>query len=638
MKENICVFYDLDDRYKNPVSAVREQEEVCFRIYLDKKYDTSSIAIQLINSLNKNREILMLSIVGGVESYSIWECNYIPKEIGVYWYNFKIITEIDCVEYVVPNKEYRGYITSFLNQMLPMEEKYWRVTIFSNDFTTPEWIKGGIVYQIFPDRFRRSIKDSNGGKCVGLHEWEEFPHWKDIYQFMSSYKDFYGGNIDGIVDSVEYLEKLSVNCIYLNPIFKSSSSHRYDTSDYEVVDPLLGNNDDFVKLCEKSKEKNIRVVLDGVFSHTGSDSKYFDIYGTFNADGAYQKGKSSIYYPWYTFYRWPNYYNNWWNFDSLPKLNLDNLECKKYFLGEKGVVSKWLELGASGWRLDAADDLIDEFLCDLRACIKNIDEENLIIGEVWHDASLEKYVGHDILPAQFLLGKQLDTVTNYQFRDFVIEFFEKKDAKGALTRYLRLINYYPKPAVDVMWNLLGSHDTERIINVLGQGTMKASKRQLISDDEYYLSNDERVTAEKLLKIAVAVQYTMPGVPCIYYGDELGVEGYNDPYNRCTFDWNEIGNDIHDWYEMMGKMRKNNDVFIDGQIEDIGSEGELLCFKRFTSKQELHCYFNISDKEIELQLNICNKRYEILENFYLRREGERSYISPFGVIILNVFKK
>ena len=622
----------FDSFYKNPLGAVKTNEKVDFRICLPKRYEYFEIGMCLMHNITRKVDILILEKEGeNEEGEVIYRGEYVPKEAGVYWYNFKVNYSEDSKEYIIPGYEDEVLVGAFLDQMLTMEEKYWRFTVYDEHFQTPSWLLGGIVYQIFPDRFCYSgvKKDQNYVGERRIHEWNEFPCWDSILSFMGSHMDFYQGDLKGITDKITYLEQLGVDCIYLNPIFESASSHRYNTGDYEKVDSMLGTNDDFIKLCKIAKEHGIRVINDGVFSHTGSDSKYFNLKSSYDSVGACNS-KESKYYDWYTFYRWPNYYKNWWNYDTLPKLTLDVKSCMDYFLGEGGIVDRWYQYGNSGWRLDAIDDLPDDFLCDFRKKVKSQDKDNLIVGEIWHDASLTKFVGHDTYDSQFLLGGQIDTCTNYLFRNAILGYFQEQDAGFTIYQIMNVLDRYPKPIVDILFNSLSTHDTARILTVM-------ITNEKIDDLYGYFEEFKPYTEEayllglKRLKIATAIQYTLPGVPCVFYGDEVGAEGYIDPYNRVPFPWDHIQMDILDWHIALAKFRKGCKVLREGRLENLDSDGKILAYRRYDENGSLFCYFNISEEEKSIKRNKELSSYKLYFDGHCNSDGD--FILPaMGMLI------
>ena len=247
----------------------------------------------------------------------------------------------------------------------------WQLSCIPADFTTPDWAKGATIYQVFPDRFYASGQADLTGKLkpYTIHEnWYDEVDWKPTPDGQVLNNDFFGGNFRGITEKMDYIAGLGVTILYLNPISKSFSSHRYDTGDYKTPDPLLGTEADFAALCDAAHERGIRVILDGVYSHTGSNSLYFNREGTFPSVGAYNS-KESPYYSWYTFYNWPNVYHSWWDFDTLPTVNKMDPAFVRYIItDEDSVLAHWLRLGADGYRLDVADELPDEFNTKGLAC------------------------------------------------------------------------------------------------------------------------------------------------------------------------------------------------------------------------------------------------------------------------------
>ena len=324
------------------------------------------------------------------------------------------------------------------------------------------------------------------------------------------------------MEKLPYLKELGVTCLYFTPVFESHSNHRYDTADYSKIDPLLGSEEDLTQLCAAARKLGIRVILDGVFSHTGSDSVYFNREGRYPTQGAYNS-QQSPYYPWYTFRQWPNSYDCWWNFDTLPNVNETNDSYNEYINGPQGIVRKWLKAGASGWRLDVADELPDLFLDRLHDAVKAEQPDALILGEVWEDASNKSAYG---VRRRYLLGRQLDTVMNYPFRDAILGFLLGEDPARFAEAVETIVENYPPQCLNLLMNHIGTHDTERALTVLGGEPAGARGREWQAAQK--LTPAQRETGVKRLKLASLIQYLLPGVPCLYYGDEAGMEGYRDP--------------------------------------------------------------------------------------------------------------
>lgn len=408
------------------------------------------------------------------------------------------------------------------------------IVVYDKNFTTPEYLHTGNVYQIFPDRFRRGNYEPDSmvpGRTE--REWHNEPMLvKDKANGDNYAHDFFMGNLRGIVEKLDYLYDLGIRTIYLNPIFKAGTNHRYDTGDYEQIDSYLGNNDEFVLLCDEAKKHGMHIMLDGVFSHSGNDSKYFNQKGTYKELGAYQS-KESPYYKWYTFKQYPDNYQSWWGIYTLPVLNKNEPSLRNYMLNaETGIVAKWLKMGASAWRLDVADELPVDFLQDLRKTAKQTKADCAIVGEVWEDASAKASYGEIRC---YCLGDTLDSVMNYPLRHAIIQFLTQKINAYDLERFINhQKEVYPYPFHYATMNILGSHDKARPLNVLCGEEHSSASREM--NKHVKLSVEQYTLAYRRYIQAVALISALPGSPCIYYGDEAGVQGTADPWNRRVYPW------------------------------------------------------------------------------------------------------
>ena len=416
----------------------------------------------------------------------------------------------------------------------------WQLTVYDGRAKTPGWFGRGVTYQIFPDRFARdSSATAQRGmehhrrmeQTVHAHaDWEEPVEWQaNTPEGEYAPVDFYGGTLRGIADRLPYLQKLGVTVLYLNPIFESASNHRYDTGDYRKVDPILGTNTDFKKLCAAAGACGIRIVLDGVFAHTGADSRYFNRFRHYPGCGAYNSS-NSVYARWYDFAHYPNDYRCWWNFRDLPAINTANPDWRKYMItGEHSVVKAWLHDGASGWRLDVADELPDDVLRDLRTAAKQADPDSVLLGEVWEDAVTKVSYG---ARRQYALGDALDSVMNYPLRDALILFLTGRSTARALADLLlsQRLNY-PQPLYYALMNLTASHDVARTRSALALDfdPRSRTRAQLAALD---VTDAMAARGAQLQLLAAAVQFWLPGIPSIYYGDEAGMQGLCDPFNRA----------------------------------------------------------------------------------------------------------
>ena len=497
------------------------------------------------------------------------------------------------------------------------------LTVYAKNYKTPNWFKGGIMYQIFPDRFYKigTMPDINGR--IRRADWGGTPSFRPNEKGKVLNNDFFGGNFKGIEKKLPYLKELGVTTIYLNPIFEASSNHRYDTSNYLKIDPFLGSEKSFQSLINKGKEYDIRFILDGVFNHTGDDSVYFNKYGKYPSVGAYQS-KDSPYYNWYKFYDFPNHYASWWGIDILPETNEESPEYQKFIFEEGGVLKKWLSFGIGGYRLDVADELPDFFLKKLRKSVKESNQDAIIIGEVWEDASNKIAYSKR---REYLQGYELDSVMNYPLKEAIIGYIQTEKAEKVVECIRLLINHYPKQTVDCLMNILGTHDTARILTVLG-GIYCKNKEEM-NLPTAYLSPENKEKAIEQLKFAVVLQYTLPGVPCIYYGDENGAEGHIDPFCRRCFDWKHLNKNLIDFYKKLGAIRKKyKTVFATGDFKEVIVEDGLFIFKRQNKKQSIYVFVNNCSKSYSLKLN--KKFKELLKNEEFENEIN---IKPYSYGIL-----
>lgn len=523
-----------------------------------------------------------------------WECDYETEHQGLFWYHFELTTDFG-QRIISKGSCLKGVLTENLRDF-----SSWQITVYNKNFNDGSFLEGGIMYQVFPDRFFYSGKEKKDvPKDRVIHKkWGEEPvyNYDKIGQQVNV--DYFCGDLIGVAEKIGYLSSLGVTCIYLNPIFESHSNHRYNTADYKKVDPLLGDESDFAYLCKKAKENGINIILDGVFSHTGSDSVYFNKEKRYKSLGAYES-KDSRYFNWYNFKNWPNEYDSWWGFESLPEVNELNEDYCNFICGEGGVIEKWLRLGALGYRLDVADELPDEFIGKIKSACKKTKQSSIVIGEVWEDATNKISYSKR---RKYLLGNKLDSVMNYPFRKCVIDFINGVDAKFIMDSIMNIVENYPKPALNILMNSLGTHDTERILTVI----CKDEKRKYFSE----LSMKEQERALLLLRIAVSMQYTLPGVPCIYYGDEAGLLGGKDPFCRRCFPWDNISEEIYNFYVVVGKLRKDYSCLKNGDFIPVYYNKKVISYIRKNDVDGLICSFNLSDHAVSINLpgkdKVCTK--------------------------------
>lgn len=501
----------------------------------------------------------------------------LPEQSGLLWYYF--IVDFDGETRLYGNADDR---LGGEGRLYDHEPPSFQLTVYDEEFDTPRWMREGLLYQIMPDRF--AARGKNAPEAGWLHEkWDEPPAIHvDPSTHDNRADDFFGGNFRGVMDRLDYLKELGVTAIYFNPIFRARSNHKYDTGDYETIDPSFGTREDFEALCGRARALGIRILLDGVFSHTGSDSRYFNRLGRYDSLGAYQSLESP-YASWYRFKRWPDEYDCWWGFETLPTVNKSDESYRRYILtGENAIVKRWLRRGASGWRLDVADELPVPFLRTLRKSVKSVDPDAAVLGEVWEDASNKVAYGQ---LRCYCLGDTLDSVMNYPLREGLIGFLLGEIDAYALKRRLdALYENYPAPFAAALMNLLGSHDKARVINRLSGAEPENRPREQraftpLSDAEYERGKRRFIKAWRFL-------CAMPGMPCLYYGDEAGAQGGDDPFCRGTYPWGHEDHALLEEIKRANHARLKSRAAQNGSLELIAPDADTLTVVRRYESDEL----------------------------------------------------
>ena len=585
------LFNSRDAAFRSPTGAVPFGTRLHFKITLPRDLHCSGAFLAVKDDRFGDTIIFGMYWCGMVgDDHEQWECDAEMEHVGLYWYHFGLDT---CYgkRYIMKGFGGDGYLSE------TDHDPRFQLLCYEKDFQTPSWLPGGIMYQIFPDRFFCSGEPKTGiYPDKKLHtDWYRIPDWRPDENGIVTNSDFFGGDLKGITMKLPYLQSLGVTCIYLNPIFEAYSNHRYDTGNYERIDPVLGDEDDFRELCRKAAECGIRIINDGVFSHTGSDSIYFNRQNRYPDTGAYHS-KESPYFTWYKFIEWPNVYNSWWGFDTLPEVEELSESFNEYINGENGIIRKWLRAGNSGWRLDVADELPDRFIEYIREAVKSEKPDALLLGEVWEDASNKESYGSR---RSFLYGKSLDSVMNYPFRDAILGFLDCGDGRDMIEIVLNVLENYPRPVIRSLMNLLGTHDTERVITLLAGERQNGRGREWQAAT--HLSPEQRAYGLRRMRLASGILYTLPGVPCIYYGDEAGVEGYRDPFNRGTYPWGREDEELLSWYRQLGQMRHACSCLVDGDLLEYGSGGRTMGYIREDENERLLCVFNASDQTIRFHM-------------------------------------
>ena len=560
------LFDSRDIRCREPFGTVAAEQAVHLRVCVPRDFGCCGCDLLIVRdgTFNHRSGMFWAGMADGQNEW--WECHYVPQSPGLYFYGF-VLKTVGGERFVCRDAAARSVLGETCGRL-------WQLTVYHPDFRTPDWLDGGVMYQIFPDRFARSGEEkADVPDDRVLHgAWDDAVVWAPDSKGVVRNNDFFGGDLKGIEQKLPYLAALGVTCLYLNPIFESASNHRYDTADYRVIDPLLGNEADFISLCDTAHALGIRVLLDGVFSHTGADSRYFNRDGRYPPEGACNT-PSSPYASWYLFKHWPDDYHGWWGFLNLPEVNELSDSFMRFINGPDGVVRHWLRLGADGWRLDVADELPDAFLDALRTATKAEKPDALVLGEVWEDASNKSSDGHR---RRYLQGAQLDSVMNYPFYNAIVAFVRGGSAADFENAVLDIVENYPPQVLRLLMNHVGTHDTARLLTALagepdngrGRGWQAVQK---LTDEQY-------AAGKRLLRLATMLQYCLPGVPCLYYGDEAGMQGHRDPFDRGTFPWGREDGELTSWYRSLGLLRALPD-FKGGEITFVPVAERTVCFLR-----------------------------------------------------------
>ena len=509
-----------------------------------------------------------------------------PAEPELVWYWFRLFRE-DGSSILLDRSGYHG----------GENVQSWQLTVYEES-STPAWFGCGVVYQIFPDRFcRLELPDPAG--MVGsrtIHEnWSNLPDWRPDAQGEVRNCDFFGGSLQGILSKLDDLADFGVTVLYLNPVFESASNHRYNTADYRAIDPMLGTEDDFHHLCQEAKRRGIRVILDGVFNHTGSQSRYFNADGFYSDTGAAQS-PDSPYYHWYSFHPWPADYDAWWGIRTLPAVQEDAPDYRDFIIrGQDSVVRHWLRAGASGWRLDVADELPDDFIGEIRTAMEETAPDSFLLGEVWEDATTK--IAYS-MRRRYLLGQELHGVMNYPFRTALIAYLLGGDADEFRETLESLRENYPPHAFYSLMNFLSTHDTPRILTVLGADHVPGSKEERAV---FRLSPARRQLGLKRLRLAALVLFTFPGAPTVYYGDEAGMEGWEDPFNRAGYPWGQEDSELKSFFSKLAHLRREQPALQTGQLHWRWTAGSLLVFARELDGQLLTTVVNAADSPQTLTL-------------------------------------
>lgn len=610
------VYDSLCEACKLPFGAAACGTDVIFRVrpLASEGFSHCTLAVcEEFSGQCRERELSIAGTDGNRIRFEL--CYQVPARAELLWYHFRFWRN-DGSGCFLDQSGYRSEGT-------PVD---WQLTVYQPQDHAPTWFGEGITYQIFPDRFCR-ISLPSSENMVGnriIHQcWADQPDWlPDEYGDIRN-RDFFGGSLNGIRSKLDYLAALSVTAIYLNPIFESASNHRYDTADYLKIDPMLGSEEDFRALCTEAAQRGIRIVLDGVFNHTGFQSRYFNAAGDYPDCGAAQS-RASPYYSWYRFSHWPDGYDCWWGIRTLPSVNTQNPEYLRFIAeGPDSVVRHWLKAGASGWRLDVADELPDEFIASIRRTMEETKPGSILLGEVWEDGSNKIAYSRR---KRYLLGGEVHGLMNYPFRKAALNWLRDGDANDFRISMERLREHYPPAAFYSCMNFLGTHDTPRILTLLGADRFPEGRAERAS---YRLSGAEYARGKARLKLGVLLLYAFPGSPVIYYGDEAGMQGFEDPFNRRTYPWGDEDSELLAWYVQLGRLRKSCPALRRGSIRYLVSSGPVLVFVRESDEDLAVCVLNAGATKAAVSFSLPRDvlRNALGEEQFRRADGNFSITVP-----------
>ena len=557
-------FDPLDPRCKAPFGAVKTGTSVRFTLRAPVAWGLTGAFLCLSFEFADEERSLPLSPAGEEDGRRLFSVTCtVPETPELVWYHFRLRRN------GLPDALYdeRGFCAE--RGLCP-----WQLTVYEDKRPVPDWYGAGVSYQVFPDRFRRSrLPSAEGlpGKRLLHRDWDEAPLSAPREEEPRWCYDFFGGDLAGITEKLDYLASLSVQTLYLCPIFEASSNHRYNTGDFERIDPMLGDEDDFRTLCREAKRRGIHVMLDGVFNHVGHDSRYFNALGVYPDTGAAQS-EDSPYRPWFSFSN--GGYDCWWGIPSLPAVReLTPSYCDYIADGEDSIVRRWLRLGADAWRLDVADELPDAFIEKLRRAVESEKPDALLLGEVWEDGTNKISYGRR---RRYLLGDELHALMNYPFRVAAMRYLSGGDARDFYLETERLREHYPRGAFFRSMNFLSTHDTPRALTALGE-------------------------SRERLRLGAALLYCFPGSPMLYYGDEAGLSGGEDPQNRGTYPWGREDEALLAWYRRLGRLRAECKALQCGDIRYLAAEGGTLAFARVCEDSAALCAFHAGDAPATLSL-------------------------------------
>ncbi len=611
------ILYDCNNPYhKTPFGCLRQKEWCTLRINIPKHCKTHRLS--LVIEHDRNHKILTFPF-SKTEENTLYECYELTFQLhirGIYFYHFDILT--------TDNTTFSLFRHGLRDTNIGQGAK-WQLTCFHRNYQNSADFRGKVMYQIFPDRFYQSGQPDLSEKLQPfvLHQnKEDCPEFRPDEHGIIQNNDFFGGNLQGIIRKIPYLAALGVGILYLNPIFLAYSNHRYDTADYHRIDPMLGTERDLQELCRTAHQNGMKILLDAAFSHTGSNSIYFDKQNIFGG-GAYHS-KHSVYRSWYQFSP-NNQYTSWWGIDTLPCVEELNEHFLDFIIRDKdSVVAHWMNLGVDGFRLDVADELPGEFIRLLHRRVHAEKENALVLGEVWEDASNKEAYG---VRRQYFVNRELDATMNYPYKDAIIGFLTHHiSAESLAYTVMSIADHYPKPVLDCLMNSLTTHDTMRILTVLGGADTDMSREE---KSTYILNEQQLSLGICRLKAAMFLQFFLPGCPCIYYGDEVGAQGFEDPFNRGFFPWNNQNEELLDYTKLLSNIKRTHRAVATGTIQVLQEHDGVFTFMRKKKGENMIGVVSIKEQH---QL-LTNYKPLVLSNGEVR--DSHILLHQYGCVLLSV---
>ncbi len=607
------LFDPFSAEFKTPFGTLVPGEPCSITLRIPQSCQTKKASLVLLAECGEEYASYHMKLQKKADGYEHYRADFALPFEGLWFYRFLIETE---------NEKFSLYRQGLSDTNMEAGE-LWQLSCVPKDFIPPEDFRGKVMYQIFPDRFYKDGACDLTGKLLPYTVHENL---RDVPEFLPDALgevrncDFFGGNLRGIEKKLDYLADLGVGVIYLNPIFKAWSNHRYDTADYKAIDEMLGTEEDLVSLCKAVHEKGMKIILDGVFSHTGNNSRYFDAKGVFGNGAA--SNPDSPYRSWFEFQSYPDTYTSWWGITTLPcTCELDEGFLNYIIDDEDSVIARWMRAGIDGWRLDVADELPDAFIARLRKRLKALRPDAILIGEVWEDASNKCSYG---VRRQYFTAGELDSVMNYPFRTAILDYvLQRISAEDFQRSVMDLAEHYPSGVLHSLMNMLSTHDTPRLLSLLSPTPAPAEKRDRAG---YRMSPEDRKIALARFRTATFLQFVLPGMPCVFYGDELGTEGFEDPFCRSYFDWDRVkDNDLVDFFRRLIGLKNQNAALRLGNLS-IKPQGSGL----FLSRQK-------DEKKVVAAVNLAGEMELPLPEKLLLCEGaaaceQKIVLSPYGFIL------